>query len=58
MGFNTVAVLSQVVVVGQNRARPLAECDDLDWYALDQLEAALQRHGYIVKKPKRAKKVA
>lgn len=46
---------SQVVVVGRNHGAPLAECGDLDWYALDQLEDALKRHGYTVKKPKKRK---
>lgn len=46
---------SQVVVVGQNSGRPISECGNLDWYALDQIEAALKRHGYVVKKPKKRK---
>lgn len=46
---------SQVVVVGRNTGRPLPECNDLDWYALDQLQEALVRHGYTVKKPKKTR---
>lgn len=49
---------SQIVVVGQNRGRLLSECNDLDWMALDTLADALKRHGYVVKKPKRARKAA
>jgi hypothetical protein len=48
---------SQVVVVGRNSGRMLEECDDLDWYALNQIEGALRRHGYTVQKPKTAKKL-
>lgn len=46
---------SQVVVVSHNSGKPLADCNDLDWYALDQLKEALERHGYTVKKPKKRK---
>lgn len=46
---------SQVVVVGQNRGRPLAECNDLDYYALDQIADALRRHGWTVKPPAKKK---
>lgn len=46
----------QVVVVGQNRGRPLSECNDLGWMALDQLAAALMRHGFKVTPPKEIKK--
>lgn len=46
---------SQVVVCGQNGGRPLADCDKLDRYALDQLVSALVRHGYSVKAPRKAK---
>jgi hypothetical protein len=45
---------SQVVVVGRNSGAPISECHDLDWYALAQCEEALRRHGYTVKKPKKA----
>lgn len=41
---------SQVVVVGRNTGQPLDKCDDLDWHAIDQLKAALERHGYRVTK--------
>jgi hypothetical protein len=46
----------QVVVVGRNTGRPLHECNDLDFYALDQLSDALIRHGYTVKPPKKKAK--
>lgn len=46
---------TQIVAVGQNSGRPLSECDDLDWYALDQLADALQRHGWTVKPPAKRK---
>lgn len=52
---------SQVVVVGQNRGRPIVECEDLDHYALGQIADALRRHGWTVKppaKPKRTRAVA
>ena len=47
---------SQVVVVGQNRGRPIVECEDLDHYALGQIADALRRHGFVVKPPKRNRK--
>ena len=46
---------SQVVVVGQNRGRPIVECDDLDHYALGQIADALRRHGWNVKPPSKRK---
>lgn len=46
---------SQVVVVGRNTGKPLAECADLDWYVLDQLKEALERHGYRVTKRRKPK---
>lgn len=46
---------SQVVVVGRNTGKPLAECAELDWYAIDQLKAALERHGYRVTKKRKVK---
>lgn len=50
---------SQVVVVGRNTGQPLAECNDLDHYALDQIADALRRHGWTVKPPaKKRKQVA
>lgn len=42
---------SQVVVVGRNTGKPISECDDLDFYALDQIAEALRRHGWTVKPP-------
>lgn len=48
---------SQVVVVGRNTGKPINECDDLDYYALQQIADALKRHGYTVRK-KRVKKNA
>jgi hypothetical protein len=47
---------SQVVVVGQNRGRPIVECDDLDHYALGQIADALRRHGWNVKPPAKRKR--
>src|SRR5689334_10267154 len=47
---------SQVVVVGQNRGRPIVECDDLDPYALGQIADALRRHGWNVKPPAKRKR--
>lgn len=44
---------SQVVVVGRNHGKMLAECDDLDSFALNQMADALQRHGWTVKAPSR-----
>lgn len=45
----------QVVVVGQNSGRPLSECNDLSWMAIDQLKNALERHGYKVTKRRQAR---
>lgn len=42
---------SQVVVCGHNGGAPIAECNDLDFYALDQIADALRRHGWTVKPP-------
>ena len=47
---------SQVVVVGQNRGRPIVECNDLDYYALGQIADALRRHGWNVKPPAKPKR--
>ena len=44
---------SQIVVVAGGTGLPLRECNNLDWYALDQLEEALERHGYKVTKPRK-----
>jgi len=44
---------SQIVVVGRNTGKPLAECTDLDDYALTQLADALTRHGWVAKRPAR-----
>lgn len=46
---------SQVVVVGRNTGCPLSECTDLDWYAINQLKDALERHGYRVTKRRKPK---
>lgn len=40
----------QVVVVGQNRGRPLSECNDLSPLGQEQLADALRRHGWTVRK--------
>lgn len=47
---------SQVVVVGQNRGRPIVECNDLDHYALGQIADALRRHGWKVIPPVKKRK--
>lgn len=44
---------SQIVVVGRNSGAMLAECNDLDTFALNQMADALQRHGWTVKAPSR-----
>lgn len=49
---------SQVVVVGQNRGRPIVECDDLDHYALGQIADALRRHGWTVKPPAKKRRTS
>lgn len=41
---------AQITVVQGNTGRPLDDCAELDWMALDQLRAALERHGYKVSK--------
>jgi hypothetical protein len=49
---------SQIVVVGRNYGRPLHECADLDWYAVDQLKTALEKNGYRVTKRRKPKEAA
>lgn len=48
---------TQIVVVGRNTGKPLHEANDLDWFALDQLKETLERHGYTVKPPRKARKI-
>jgi hypothetical protein len=45
---------TQVVAVGRNTGGPISELTtDLDWFALEQLKACLENHGYKVTKPRR-----
>lgn len=46
---------SQVVIVGRNNGCMASEAKDLDWYALDQMKACLERHGYKVTKLRKPK---
>lgn len=46
---------SQVVVVGRNSGCHVRDAKDLDWSALDQMKECLERHGFKVTKPRRAK---
>lgn len=44
----------QIVIVGQNRGRPLHECADLPIFTQEQLADALKLHGWTVKPPRKA----
>lgn len=48
----------QVVVVGQNRGRPLEDCTDLGVMTQRELAEALIKHGWTVKPPKRPRSSA
>lgn len=43
----------QVVVVGQNRGRPIQEAENLSYLALDAMADCLRRHGWTESAPKR-----
>lgn len=52
---------TQIVAVGQNRGRPIQDCDDLDYITLSTMAECLIRHGWTAKppsKPKRKRAVA
>jgi hypothetical protein len=48
----------QVVVVGQNRGRPIREANDLSFVALEQMAECLHRHGWTAKPPTTRKRMA
>lgn len=45
----------QIVIVGQNRGRPLHECTDLALLTQEQLADALRLHGWTVKPPRKSR---
>jgi hypothetical protein len=45
----------QVTITHGNLGRRADDANDLGWMALDQMQRCLERHGYKVTKPKRAK---
>jgi len=45
----------QIVVVGQNRGRRIQEVNDLSAFGQVVIAECLQRHGWSVKRPKKAK---
>lgn len=49
---------TQIVAVGENRGRPIQDCNDLNYGPLANMAECLIRHGWTVKPPKRRRSKA
>lgn len=47
---------TQIVAVGENRGRPIQDCNDLNYGPLMNMAECLIRHGWTVKPPKKGKR--
>lgn len=47
---------TQIVAVGQNTGKPIEDCNDLEYFALQQMAECLIRHGWSAKPPAKIRK--